>query len=327
MKKALSFTLTALLASGAVSTIAAPEQPKGKLECIAPADPGGGWDFTCRQFASALRQEGLIDKGMQTVNMTGAAGGVAFAHVVSKREGDAGLIVAASSSNATRLAQNQYPGMDENDVTWIGTLGADYAVIAARSDYQYDSITEVVDSIKDNPKSVKFAGGSGILGWDQLNLLQVLNTGGIQVDSLKKLTYLDFNNGATAITQILGGHLDIVVGDMSEVTSFLESGDLKVLAVLAEQRLPAPYEKIQTAKEQGINVVAPNWRGFYMPAGVSEDERQYWINNLNAVYESDYWKDIMKKNALSPFNISGPQLDEFLTLQIGEIRSIFEILR
>ena len=324
MKKALSFTLTALLASGAVSTIAAPEQPKGKLECIAPADPGGGWDFTCRQFASALRQEGLIDKGMQTVNMTGAAGGVAFAHVVSKREGDAGLIVAASSSNATRLAQNQYPGMDENDVTWIGTLGADYAVIAARSDYQYDSITEVVDSIKDNPKSVKFAGGSGILGWDQLNLLQVLNTGGIQVDSLKKLTYLDFNNGATAITQILGGHLDIVVGDMSEVTSFLESGDLKVLA---EQRLPAPYEKIQTAKEQGINVVAPNWRGFYMPAGVSEDERQYWINNLNAVYESDYWKDIMKKNALSPFNISGPQLDEFLTHQIGEIRSIFEILR
>lgn len=327
MKKALSFTLTALLASGAVSTIAAPEQPKGKLECIAPADPGGGWDFTCRQFASALRQEGLIDKGMQTVNMTGAAGGVAFAHVVSKREGDAGLIVAASSSNATRLAQNQYPGMDENDVTWIGTLGADYAVIAARSDYQYDSITEVVDSIKDNPKSVKFAGGSGILGWDQLNLLQVLNTGGIQVDSLKKLTYLDFNNGATAITQILGGHLDIVVGDMSEVTSFLESGDLKVLAVLAEQRLPAPYEKIQTAKEQGIDVVAPNWRGFYMPAGVSEDERQYWINNLNAVYESDYWKDIMKKNALSPFNISGPQLDEFLTHQIGEIRSIFEILR
>lgn len=327
MKKALSFTLTALLASGAVSTIAAPEQPKGKLECIAPADPGGGWDFTCRQFASALRQEGLIDKGMQTVNMTGAAGGVAFAHVVSKREGDAGLIVAASSSNATRLAQNQYPGMDENDVTWIGTLGADYAVIAARSDYQYDSITEVVDSIKDNPKSVKFAGGSGILGWDQLNLLQVLNTGGIQVDSLKKLTYLDFNNGATAITQILGGHLDIVVGDMSEVTSFLESGDLKVLAVLAEQRLPAPYEKIQTAKEQGINVVAPNWRGFYMPAGVSEDERQYWINNLNAVYESDYWKDIMKKNALSPFNISGPHLDEFLTHQIGEIRSIFEILR
>jgi hypothetical protein len=35
----------------------------------------------------------------------------------------------------------------------------------------------------------------------------------------------------------------------------------------------------------------------------------------------------MKKNALSPFNISGPQLDEFLTHQIGEIRSIFEILR
>jgi putative tricarboxylic transport membrane protein len=114
---------------------------------------------------------------------------------------------------------------------------------------------------------------------------------------------------------------------MSEVTSFLESGDLKVLAVLAEKRLPAPYAEIQTAKEQGINVVAPNWRGFYMPAGVSEDERQYWINNLNAVYESDYWKDIMKKNALSPFNISGPQLDEFLTHQIGEIRSIFEILR
>ena len=78
-----------------------PEQP----ECIAPANPGGGWDFTCRQVGKTLQDLGLIDSTMQVVNMAGGGGGVAFAEVVNKRGDDNDLIVAASSATATRLAQ------------------------------------------------------------------------------------------------------------------------------------------------------------------------------------------------------------------------------
>ena len=63
-------------------------------ECIAPANPGGGWDFTCRQIGKILHDIGQVDKPVQVTNMAGGGGGLAFAHVVNERADDADLIVA-----------------------------------------------------------------------------------------------------------------------------------------------------------------------------------------------------------------------------------------
>ena len=110
----------AALALGASSMTAmadgfTPENP----ECIAPANPGGGWDFTCRQVGKSLQDLGLLDKTMQVVNLAGGGGGVAFAEVVNKRGDDNDLIVAASSATATRLAQGAYPGNSMDQVRWL----------------------------------------------------------------------------------------------------------------------------------------------------------------------------------------------------------------
>ncbi len=57
------------LASGVGAAVAFdPENP----ECIAPANPGGGWDFTCRQVGKSLQDEGLIPMTMQVTNLAGA---------------------------------------------------------------------------------------------------------------------------------------------------------------------------------------------------------------------------------------------------------------
>ncbi|MGQ7249357.1 Bug family tripartite tricarboxylate transporter substrate binding protein [Halomonas sp. V046] len=319
------FTAVVVSALGVTTAVNAAEPPQNRLECIAPADPGGGWDFTCRQFASVLQQSGLTDASMQTINMAGAAGGVAYAHVASKRRGNDGLIVAASSSNATRLAQDQYPGLTVDNMTWLGTLGADYAVLAVNSDSSIQDLSDMTDRLKEDIKSVSFSGGSGPLGWDQLNLLRVLFTA--EVPSLKEVTYLDFNNGASAITQVLGQHLDVVVGDVSEVKSFVDSGDLRVLAVLADERLPAPMAEMPTAVEQGIDVVAPNWRGFYAPAELSEDDKAYWIEALDRVYASAAWQEIMTRNGLTPFHLTGMEFDQFLREQIASLENVMLSLR
>lgn len=301
------------------------EHPAERLECLAPADPGGGWDFTCRQFAQGLRETGLIDQTMQTKNMAGGAGGVAFAHVVSKREGNDGLIVAASSSNATRLAQDLYPGMSADDVTWLGTLGADYAILAVREESPIQDLNEVITSLKSDIKSIKFATGSGVLGWDQINVLRVLHTAG--VEALSGVTFLDYNNSGSALTPVLGGHLDLFVGDISGITGYLESGDLRVLAILAEERLPAPFDNLPTAKEQGVDVVAPNWRGFYAPSGISEEDKAFWIQSIAHVYESEYWQDIMARRGLMPFHLTGTEFEDFFHDQVASLREVMEIVR
>ncbi|GAB3477701.1 Bug family tripartite tricarboxylate transporter substrate binding protein [Marinomonas epiphytica] len=320
MLKSLSLK-SALVSGAAVLALAGQAhafEPARSAECIAPANPGGGWDFTCRSVGKVLVDLDYIKGNVKTVNMPGAGGGVAFAHTVSKREKDANLIVAASTATTTRLAQGQFPGMNASQVKWVGTLGADYGVIAVSKDSKYATLNDLMAALRDDPTSVKFAGGSGSGGWDHLKVLIAAKNS--QVTQLPQIRYLAFNGGGDALVQVVGGHVDAFTGDVSEVTGFMDSGDVRVLAVLAEQRLPAPYDTIPTAMEQGIDAVAPNWRGFYVPGNADPASYDWWVNTMDGLYETQEWKDIMAKNGLMPFHKSGADLTEFVDQQTLDIR-------
>lgn len=309
-----------LVAAATFSMSALAWQPSGKVECIAPSDPGGGWDFTCRSAGNVLRDLGLIDGTVQTVNMAGAGGGVAFAHTVSKRSEDDKLIVAASTATTTRLAQKQFPGLNADMVNWVGALGADYGVIAVGSNSEYQDLNQLLAAIKQNPKSVKFAGGSARGGWDHLKVLITAKAAG--AGQLPSIPYLSYNNGGEAMTQVVGGQVDAFTGDLSEVTGFMASGDLRVLAVLAEERLPGDFAHIPTAKEQGIDAVGPNWRGFYMPKDASEASKTYWSNTVDTLYASKEWKKVMKANGLIPFHPPAGEFDSFVRQQVQDIEAL-----
>ncbi|PXF30527.1 C4-dicarboxylate ABC transporter substrate-binding protein [Pokkaliibacter plantistimulans] len=310
--------LSSVLVSAPMMANAA-DMPKAP-ECIAPANPGGGWDFTCRSVGKLLSALSYVDGNVQTVNMPGAGGGVAFAHVVSKRNTDNGVFVAASTATTTRLAQGQFPGVNADMVKWVGTLGADYGVIAVSKDSPYKTLGDLLGALKSDPNSVKFGGGSANGGWDHLKVLMTAKAGG--VDKLRDIKYLAFNGGGEAITQVIGGHIGAFTGDVSEVLGFLQSGDLRVLAVLSDDRLPAPYDQIPTAKEQGVDTTAPNWRGFYIPGGASDDTYNWWVSSLDKLYDSPAWKDVMTENGLLPFHKSGAEFNEFVHKQIQDIAEI-----
>jgi len=314
---------TVLISSAAALTIAGQAyayEPARSAECIAPANPGGGWDFTCRSVGKVLVDLDYIKGNVQTVNMSGAGGGVAFAHTISKRAKDDNLIVAASTATTTRLAQGQFPGMNADQVKWVGTLGADYGIIAVGKDSKYTSLTQVMEALKKDPSAVKFAGGSASGGWDHLKVLMTAQKA--NVEKLPQVRYLAFSGGSEALVQVVGGHVDAFTGDISEVKGFMDSGDLRVLAVLSEQRLPAPFDTIPTAMEQGIDSIAPNWRGFYVPGDASADSYDWWVNTVDELYETQEWQDVMTKNGLIPFHKSGAEFTQFVKNQTLEIRTL-----
>ncbi|WP_026068314.1 Bug family tripartite tricarboxylate transporter substrate binding protein [Halomonas smyrnensis] len=319
MTTARRLLIAASLAAASVTQAHAFE-PEGKVECLAPADPGGGWDFTCRSVGTVMEDLELVPRSVQTVNMPGASGGVAYAHVVSKREGDDQLLVAASTATTTRLAQGQFQGLDAEMVNWIGALGADYGIIAVADDAPYQSLQDVVDALQNDPQAVTFAGGSSKGGWDHLKVLMMAQEAGIS--DLPHIKYLSYTGGGEAMTQVVGGHVNAFTGDISEAQGFLESGDLRVLAVLSEERLPGEYSDIPTAREQGIDAIGPNWRGFYMPADVSDDAKQYWMDAMDSLYTSEEWKDVMASNGLMPFHMSAGEFEQFVKEQIDDIETL-----
>ncbi|MBR9652796.1 Bug family tripartite tricarboxylate transporter substrate binding protein [Thalassovita aquimarina] len=319
------FTATRGLVAAAVLGVSAlaasaqdftPENP----ECIAPANPGGGWDFTCRQVGKSLQDLKLIDKTMQVVNLAGGGGGVAFAEVVNKRGDDNDLIVAASSATATRLAQGAYPGNTMDQVRWLAAIGADYGVIAVAADSEIETLPQLLEQIKSDPRSVSVAGGSAVGGWDHLKVLIAANAYGIE--DVRTVKYIAFDGGGEAVTQLLSGSVQAFTGDISEAKGFVDSGDIKVIAVLSPDRLPGEFAKFPTAQEQGVDAIGANWRGFYAPGDMSDAAYDAWVSKIGDLYGSSEWKEVMAANGLAPLDLQGKAFEDFVSNSVAQIQGI-----
>ena len=288
-------------------------------ECIAPANPGGGWDFTCRQVGQILFDLGLVDAPVVITNLAGAGGGLAYSTVVNERDEDADLIVAASSATTTRLAQNAFGGATADQVRFVGAIGADPGVIVVANDSPFQTLGDLVDAALADPTSVAFAGGSAVGGFDHMKPLQVLQAAGLE--DITQIRYIGVDGGADAITQTIGGFTQAMTGDMSEVVSFLEAGEIRVLAVLSEERVPA-YPDIPTAVEQGYDVVGMNWRGFYVPGGISDEEFAAWAEKIQTVADSAEWQQVMADNGLAPFTIVGDDFQAWVDEVIADTEEL-----
>ncbi|MEQ8968696.1 MAG: tripartite tricarboxylate transporter substrate-binding protein [Azospirillaceae bacterium] len=293
-----------------------PERP----ECIAPAAAGGGWDFTCRQVARVLRETGMIDGTMRVQNLSGGGGGVAYAEVVNKRNDDDDLIVAASTATATRLAQGAYPGNTMDQVRWLGTIGADYGVIGVRPDSDLQSLDDLMTALEEDPTQISIGGGSATGGWDHLKVLIAAQEAG--VEDLRAVKYVAFSGGGEAISQLLAGSLQAYTGDLSEAIGFVESGDLRVLAVLSPERLEGAFSDFPTAREQGIDVVGANWRGFYAPGDMSDEAYDWWVAQLDEMYATEEWKQVMADNGLADLDLHGEEFASFVAESISQIETI-----
>ncbi|MFZ3584069.1 Bug family tripartite tricarboxylate transporter substrate binding protein [Loktanella sp. DJP18] len=318
--KATRLTIAAVLLGA--STLAAsaqgftPENP----ECIAPANPGGGWDFTCRQVGKLMQDEGLIDSTMQVVNLAGGGGGVAYAEVVNKRNDSNDLIVAASSATTTRLAQGAFPGNTMDQVRWLASVGADYGVIAVSKDSEIADLPALLEQIKTDPSSISVAGGSAVGGWDHLKVLIAADAYGI--DDVRSVKYIAFDGGGEAVTQLLAGSVQAFTGDASEAKGFVDSGDIRVLAVLAPERLDGDFADFPTAKEQGVDAVGANWRGFYGPGGMSDEAYEAWVAKIGELYASDAWKEVMATNGIAPLDLQGAEFQQFVADDVTRINAI-----
>ena len=314
----MKFRLIKALVTGAVLTAGAGGAATA-AECIAPANPGGGWDFTCRQIGKIMHDIGAVDKPVQVTNMAGAGGGLAFNHVVSEQNENEDLIIAASSATTTRLAQNAYAGMTADQVRFVGAIGADPGVIVVAKDSEIPNLDDMVNMIKEDPSSVAFAGGSAVGGFDHMKPLMILQKAGFT--DIRKIKYIGVDGGADAITQTVGGFTQAMTGDMSEVVGFLKSGDVRVIAVLTEERVPG-FDDIPTAKEQGYDVVAVNWRGLYVPKGISDEAFNGWADKLQQVADSEEWKTAMEANGLAPFTKVGGDFQSYVDGLIADINTM-----
>jgi putative tricarboxylic transport membrane protein len=307
MKRIILCAAAAGLVGAMASAPALAFEPKGQGECIAPSNPGGGWDMICRTTSQVMQKMGLYKDAIYVTNMPGGSGAVAIANVITKRKGDTNLIVAASNSLTFTIAMRRTPHTFK-DVTPIAQIGAEMSGFFVKPDSKYKTLADVITALKANPKAVSFAGGSAPGSQDHIRV--ALFAKAIGVDPTK-IAYVPFQGGGEALTSTLGGHTDIAAIDMSEAAGQLEANKIRALAILSDKR-SSKYPDIPTTYEQGAPVSYQVWRGIYMAPGVPADAVKWWTDAIRKMVASPEWKAEQDKLGWEPITRFGDDFVKFV---------------
>lgn len=286
-------------------------------ECIAPAKPGGGYDLTCRLAANGLQDTNIISKPMMVSYMPGGIGAVAYNHINGVRVDDPGLIVAASTGAAVNLALGKFGQYDADEVRWLGALGVDYGAIVVSADAPWQNLDELMAALKENPGEIAFGAGGTVGSQDWMKAALTAKAGDI---SPKKLRYVAFEGGGEALAALLGDHIQVFTGDLSELKSQLEGGKIRVLAALSEERMGGPYAEIPTAAEQGYDVEWPIWRGYYMGPEVSDEAYQAWVQRMQELADKPAFATLREDRGLFPMSLFGEDFDTYVKEQVAKFK-------
>ncbi len=296
-------------------------QAAGETECIAPAKPGGGYDLTCRLAANGLLAAELIDEPMLVTYMPGGIGAVAYNHVNGVRSDDEDLIVAASTGAAVNLALGKFGQYDASEVRWLGAVGVDYGAIVVGADAPWQSLDELMADLQENPGSIAFGAGGTVGSQDWMKAALTAKAGDVDPRDLR---YVAFEGGGEALAALLGDHIQVFTGDLSELQSQLESGKVRVLAALSEERMGGPYAEIPTAAEQGYDVQWPIWRGYYMGPDVSDEAYQEWVDRLEDLAADPGFAEMREERGLFPMARFGDDFDAYVKDQVADFKSLAE---
>ena len=298
--------------------------PDTNITIVAPSGAGGGWDLTARAISKVMSETDLIDKPITVENRPGGGGAVFMAEYATKEVDNDYMLMAKSPPiliNNLKAEGNSPYGY--KDTTPLAQLTRDYGAIVVKADSPYNSLTELLDAIKADPKSITMAGGSAPGSMD--HLVGILPAYKYGIDP-KVVKYVSYDGGGEAIAALLGSNADVIATDASSIGEYVKSGDVKVLAVSSTERLSGVLAEVPTFQELGIDAEFTIWRGLFGPKEMSEEAVEYWSTKLGEMVETDEWKAELERSGWQAEYRNAQEFTEFLGEQENVIGELLEAL-
>ncbi len=289
--------------------------PERTVTIVCPWSPGGGTDRVSRFWAEALQAE--FDQPFVVVNRTGGAGAVGhFSSAYAKPDGHTiGMITfELSTMHRMRISRLTY-----EDYECLMQVNADPAAMIVRTDARWQTLSELLDEIRARPGEIKMSGTATGGAWD-LARAGLLRAAGIPIESV---VWVPHPGAAPSLMEMMGGHVDAVCASVPEVAAQLEGGQVRVLAVMNDTRMP-DYPEMPTAREQGIDWVAVGWRGLGLPKGTPREIVQLLEDRCYRIAQSDVYRDFMAKNGFGVKIRKAEEFTDFLAAQDEQWKSVVE---
>jgi tripartite-type tricarboxylate transporter receptor subunit TctC len=255
----------ALLLTTARSFAAYPDKP---IRLVVPFAAGGGTDLIARTLGAGMSAE----LGQQVIIDNKPGGGTMIGtDAVAKSAPDGYNIVIATFAHAINPSlQPKMPYANDKAFAPISLIGKGPNVLVVRADSPYKTVKDIIDAARAKPGKLNYASqGNGtsahLAGEMFTNLAKV------------QMTHVPYRGAGPAITDLLGGQVDMIFGTAAAVASFVDSGKLRAIGVTSPQPSPA-YKGVPAIAETVPGYAVESWYGLYAPAGTPADV----IGKLNA---------------------------------------------
>lgn len=284
MKKRIAgLVMAAAMVLSATTVFAETDFTDKSVTCIVPYDAGGGTDTVMRALADAAKEN---FKNISVENRTGGGGAVGML-AGANAKADGTTVTMVTVELATLEAMGNNAGLTYSMFKPIMMVNSACSAITVKADDdRFETLEDFIEYSKENEIQV---GNSGI------GAIWHLASAGLAKEAGTTFKYVGFDGATSAITDLMGGHIDAVAVSYAEVASYVESGDLKVLAVMSDDRLEAAPD-VPTCKELGYDVALGTWRGLAVPADTPDETVETLYNIFSEAAASDEFVEFMNNS-------------------------------
>jgi len=301
-----------MIVPGAVS--AQDAFPSKPIKVIVPFKPGGRTDAVARLLGEKIQAQNGLSEPFVVVNADGGAGANAV-NQMRRGDGDGHTIVHWHHQLLISIAMG-LGDYDLDDFRSIGYTGGGSPVWAVREDAPYDTLEELIDALKAEPRSLVEALGIGTI--PHFVGAMLANEAGFET------RYVTANSGADRLRLLLGGNADIALFAASE---FLGQGEgLKALVYFGRERLPN-LPDVPTATELGYDVswANPNW--WLAPAGTPDAAVEAIAAALEQAIADPEIVEYFESNTLEPYWMGGDAAMEDARKTLDALKPVAETIQ
>lgn len=274
LNRLLSGAIVAASVLVAAPLALAQDYPEKPVEFIVPWSPGGGSDTLMRIISNNI--EPYLGEPMPIINMPGVSGTVGLKEA-SERAADGytvsqvheGLLTAG----ATGITELQWSDFDQ-----VALMTASPQFVVTNAERPYETFEQFIAYAKENPGGVRF--GVTLGGVPHLHAAMIEDAYDVE------FAYVGYEGTGERIRALVGGNLDAAIGDVSSSGQFVETGDLRFLAVGSAERF-AETPDVPTLAELGADLELLVTRGLVVPSGTPGEVKAVLENALAELAEDE----------------------------------------
>lgn len=315
LRNAISCSGFALLIAGGAAAQPAwrPEKP---VEFVVPTVAGGNNDIIMRTAQRILQDRKLVPVPIVVANRPGGNQYVAALHV-HQRPGDPHYVLLANPAHFT----NELSGLSAHgyrELTPLVMLLIENTVLTVRAGSSFKSMRDLVEKLRGDPDSVSFAMPSRG-GQPHLMLAAALKVAGLDPRRLKVVVY---KGSGESIPALLGGHVDVMVSSAGSVLSVMQSGQARILAIGAAQRMTGSLAAAPTFREQGIDSIGvAAWRGLFGARALAPAHLAYWEDNFSKMNDTPEWRKHLEDGDVTPQFLRSREFTRYLESEYAATRA------